>query len=251
MGWSSGGQCQTINALWFRRVKKMAIVKNKEEIQNIKRACKITDDIFQKIISDFRFSTERELMLSVRSEIKSRGLREAFPPIVSGNARAGNEIHPKSTNEKLKGFVIIDFGVRVNGYCSDMTRTVFVGKPTAKDKALYALVLGAKQKAERVAKVGTKCAAADAAARKALERYKKYFIHTLGHGVGKRIHEKPVIFFKREIPVFEENSVVTIEPGIYIPNNLGIRIEDTYVVEKKGVRALTHSPQKLLIFPAC
>ncbi len=225
----------------------MALQKNKSEIANIEKACRITDEIFSDIIELFRFTTERELMLHIRREIKKRGLREAFPPIVSGGARAGNEIHPKSTHSVLEGFVIIDFGVRVNGYCSDMTRTVFVGKPTAKDKALYKLVLDSKEKSAKLAKPGSKCAAADAAARKVLGAYKKYFIHTLGHGVGKRIHEMPRMYFKRPDDTFEEGMAVTIEPGIYLPGKLGIRIEDTYVVEKGGLRALTKSPKSLLV----
>ena len=222
--------------------------KNKTEIKNIEKACAITDQIFEKIIGNFCFTTERELALFIKREIKNRGLREAFPPIVTSGPRAGNSIHPKPTNEKLEGFVIIDFGVRINGYCSDMTRTIFVGKPTSKDKELYMLISNSKKAGQMCTKPHTKCAAADAAARNALGVYKKYFIHTLGHGVGKRIHEKPRIYFKREEDIFLENMIVTIEPGIYIPNKLGIRIEDTYLVEKNGLRALTHSPQNLLVF---
>ena len=225
----------------------MALQKTKTEIAAIAKACEITDEIFAEIIGDFRWSTERELMLFIRHEIKKRGLREAFPPIVSGGARAGNEIHPKSTDAVLEGFVIIDFGVRVNGYCSDMTRTIYVGNPTQKDRALYQRVQKAKQAGEKAARVGELCADADAAARLAMGSYKKYFIHTLGHGVGKRIHEKPIIFFKRTEPVFELDSVITIEPGIYIPKVAGIRIEDTYLMTKKGPLALTHSRQNFVI----
>jgi Xaa-Pro aminopeptidase len=227
----------------------MALQKTKVEIESVAKACKITDEIFAEIIGFFRFTTERELMLHIRREIKKRGLREAFPPIVSSGARAGTEIHPKSTHSVLEGFVIIDFGVRVNGYCSDMTRTVFVGKPTMKDRTLYKLVLDSKERSAKLAKPGMKCAEADALARKTLGTYKKYFIHTLGHGVGKRIHELPRMYFKREQDVFLENMIVTIEPGIYIPKKLGIRIEDTYAVEKQGLKALTRSPEKLLVFP--
>ena len=227
---------------------KKMLIKNKTEIEYIAKACEITDEIFLQIIKSFTFTTERELALFIKKEIKKRGLREAFPPIVTSGVRAGNSIHPKPTNEKLKGFVILDFGVRVHGYCSDMTRTIFVGKPTEKDKKLYKLIFESKKAGEKTVKPNTVCAAADAAARKALGQYKEYFIHTLGHGVGKRIHEKPRIYFKREEDVFLENMVVTIEPGIYIPNKLGIRIEDTYLIEKRGVRALTCSTQKLLVF---
>ena len=227
----------------------MGIIKNEEEIRYIEQACRITDAIFSGVISNFSFRTERELALYIRKEIKRLGLREAFPPIVTSGLRAGDDIHPKPTDSVLEGFVIIDFGVRIAGYCSDMTRTIFVGTPTAKDRELYTLVAKAKAKGEKAAKAGAACAAADAAARESMGQHKKYFIHTLGHGVGKRIHEKPRIYFKSTEDMFLENMVVTIEPGIYIPKKLGIRIEDTYVVEKNGLRSLTISPQKLLVFP--
>ena len=226
----------------------MSQIKTKKEIASIRKACKSTDDIFSGIISDFTFTTEQELARFIKREIKRRGLREAFPPIVTSGARAGNSIHPKPTTEMLEGFVILDFGVRVDGYCSDMTRTIFVGKPTEEDRDFYALVARAKQKGEKAVKPGLSCAAADLVARESMDEAKKYFIHTLGHGVGKRIHERPRIYFKSAEDSFSENMVVTVEPGIYIPERLGIRIEDTYLVTKDGPEALTLSQQKLLVF---
>lgn len=227
----------------------MATIKTKAEIMHIAKACEITDEIFNKIIGNFHFKTEYELFLFIRREIKNRGLREAFPPIVTSGPRAGNSIHPKPTQEGLGGFVIIDFGVRIHGYCSDMTRTIFVGTPTKKARELYALVLKSKKAAEKKVQAGAFCAAADAAARTTLGFYKKYFIHTLGHGVGKRIHENPKIFYKRATEIFAKNMAITIEPGIYIPEKLGIRIEDTYVVAAFDLRSLTQSPRNLLVFP--
>ncbi len=221
----------------------MSLIKNKTEIKKVAEACRITDEIFSGILNDFYFETEKELAAFIRKEIKKRGLREAFPPIVTSGPRAGNSIHPKPTDEKLKGFVIVDFGVRVGGYCSDMTRTIFVGKPTLQDKRLYAIVLDSKEKSAAASKPGSLCADSDILARKTLGRYAKYFIHTLGHGVGKRIHEKPIIFFKKTEDRFLKNMIVTIEPGIYIPDRLGIRIEDTYVVEDDGLRPLSLSSQ--------
>ena len=227
----------------------MSLQKTNSEIKNIERACKITDEIFSQVVSNFFFKTERELALYIRREIKKRGLREAFPPIVTSDARAGNEIHPKYTESLLQGFVIIDFGVRVDGYCSDMTRTIYVGKPTKKEKDIYAKILSAKKAGEKMVRHGTVCALADKASRIALGTLSKYFIHTLGHGVGRRIHELPRMYFKREKDVFLENMIVTVEPGIYIPDKLGIRVEDTYLVTKKDAVPLTRSPQKLIIFP--
>ncbi len=227
----------------------MPIIKNKTEIKKIQKACQITDKIFSQIIHDFYFTTEIELARYIKKQIAQRGLRQAFPPIVTSGGRAGDSIHPKPTKEKLQGFVIIDFGVRVGGYCSDMTRTIFVGKPTATDRKIYSLVLASKKSAEKKVRAGALCAEADAIARKTLGAYKKYFIHMLGHGVGKRIHENPKIYFKRTVETFLENMVVTVEPGLYIPGKLGVRIEDTYLVEAQKARSLVFSPQKMLIFP--
>jgi Xaa-Pro dipeptidase len=226
----------------------MPVIKNKTEIAHVEKACQITDEIFSLITTDFYFKTELELARFIKKQIKQRGLREAFPPIVASGPRAGNSIHPKPTNEKLEGFVIIDFGVRIHGYCSDMTRTIFVGTPKSSDKKIYDLVLASKKSAEKKARTGARCAESDMIARKTLGAYKKYFIHTLGHGVGKRIHENPKIYYKRTEELFLENMIITIEPGVYLPNKLGIRIEDTYAIEKKGLRSLTKSSQKLLVF---
>ena len=114
----------------------MAQIKTTEEIVKIKKACRVTDAIFERIVGNFYFKTEIELRDFILSEIKKRGLKPSFPPIVSASKRAGNEIHPQSTDKALVGFVIIDFGVIYEHYMSDMTRTIFVGKPTNEDEML-------------------------------------------------------------------------------------------------------------------
>ncbi len=228
----------------------MAQIKTKAEIAKIKKACEITDQIFKKIISNFKWKTELELRDFIAAEIKRRGLKPSFPPIVTSGARAGNEIHPKPTAEKLEGFVILDFGVIYQNYMSDMTRTVFVGRPSTEDRKIYEKVLKAKTEAEKLVLKDVKAAFADLKAREVMGKDNKYFIHTLGHGVGTRIHEAPRIYWRRTRPYFRENMVVTIEPGVYIPNKLGIRIEDTGVVTAQGYVPLTQSTQELLVFPA-
>jgi Xaa-Pro aminopeptidase len=227
----------------------MAQVKTKTEIAKIKKACEITDQIFKKIVSNFKWKTEIELRDFISAEIKKQGLKPSFPPIVTSGARAGNDIHPKSTDAKLEGFVILDFGVIYQTYMSDMTRTVFVGTPTKKDRELYNMVLRSKLESEKLVQKDVKTAFADLKAREVMGEYNKYFIHTLGHGVGTRIHEAPRIYWNRTRSYFRENMIVTVEPGIYIPNTLGIRIEDTGVVTSQGFSALTLSPQELLAFP--
>ncbi len=236
----------------------MALVKNKTQIDKIKKACKITDSIFTEIIKhlrqDLRGSTEIQLRDFILEQIKKRGLKESFPPIVTCGKRAGNEIHPQSTNNKLSGFVIIDFGVIYKKYMSDMTRTIYVAcpslsrtGPSKEEKEIYNLMLKSQELGINIASPGVYCADLDEIVRNSLGKYKKYFIHTLGHGVGTKIHEKPIIYFKNKKDILKENMIITIEPGIYIKNKYGIRIEDTCQIVKKGCIALTKSTKELIV----
>lgn len=228
----------------------MAQIKTKEEIENIKKACRETDAIFKNILKFLKKNknvTEIDLQKFILSEIKSRGLRPSFPPIVTSGKNAGNDIHPKPTDKKLSGFVIIDMGVKVNGYCSDMTRTIFVGTPTLEQKKIYDLVLQSEMAGIREVKSGVHTYKIDEVCRKSLDRYVKYFIHMTGHGVGKLIHENPKIYFKLTKPLLAENMIITVEPGVYIKNKLGIRIEDTILVTKKGSVILTKSDKSLIV----
>ncbi len=114
----------------------MAIIKTSQEIAYIKTACQITDKIFKKTLNyiiQHKECTEIEVRDFILNQIKEFKLKPSFVPIVTSGPRAGNEIHPRSTQNKIKGFVIIDLGVRVSGYCSDMTRTIYVGTPLNKD----------------------------------------------------------------------------------------------------------------------
>jgi Xaa-Pro aminopeptidase len=225
----------------------MAQVKRKDEIIKIKKACQITDAIFSNIIKNFNFKTEIELRDFIVDEIKKRGLKSSFPPIVTSGKRAGNEIHPKSTDNKMSGFVIIDFGVIYEKYMSDMTRTIYAGVPTKEDKDIYKLLLQSEELGINIAAKDVNCADVDEVVRNSLGKYKKYFIHMLGHGVGTKIHEEPKLYYKLTKPILKENMIITIEPGIYIKNKLGIRIEDTCLITKKGCVSLTKSPKDLIV----
>jgi Xaa-Pro aminopeptidase len=142
--------------------------------------------------------------------------------------------------------VIIDFGVVYQKYMSDMTRTIYVGTPGKEEKDIYNLLLSSQELGITMASVGIHCADVDDIVRKSLGKYKKYFIHTLGHGVGTRIHELPRLYYKTTKPILKENMVITIEPGLYIKNKLGMRIEDTCLINKKGCVTLTKSPKNLI-----
>jgi Xaa-Pro aminopeptidase len=230
----------------------MAHIKTKEELTRIQKACEITDEIFSRIIRGLKkgeWKTEQELYRFIKNEIARRKLKPSFDPIVTSGSRAGNEIHPKPTNAPMRGFVILDFGVIYKGQMSDMTRTVYLGMPSEKEKKLYMLLLRSQEESMQLLFPGSKCFIADLYARAVLGRYSKYFIHTLGHGVGARIHEAPRIFCKRTKPYVYENMALTVEPGIYIKNKLGMRIEDTCRIDAQGPVSLTKSPKELLIFP--
>jgi len=226
----------------------MAQIKPKEEILKIKKACRTTDAIFDVILKqDLKSMTEIELRDFILIEIKKRKLKPSFPPIVAGGKRAGNEIHPKPTDNKLSGFVIIDFGVIYQKYMSDMTRTIYVGAPKKEEKEIYDLLLKSEELGINIASVGMYCADVDDIVRKSLGKYKKYFIHMLGHGVGTKIHEEPKLYYKLTKPILKENMVITIEPGLYMKNKLGIRIEDTCLMTKKGCIPLTKSKKDPIV----
>jgi Xaa-Pro aminopeptidase len=165
----------------------------------------------------------------------------SFPTIVASGERSAFP-HGTASEAKLprRGFVTLDFGVILNGYCSDMTRTVHLGRPTAREREAYDAVLAAQENAVAAVAAGMKAGDVDEAARSVLREAKlaDYFTHSTGHGVGLEIHESPRIAMAQQT-LLTKGMVITIEPGIYIPGAFGLRIEDTVVVERRGCRVLT------------
>jgi Xaa-Pro aminopeptidase len=147
-----------------------------------------------------------------------------------------------------RGFCTLDFGVLLDGYCSDMTRTVHLGKPTTREWDVYHLVLEAQVAAVEAVRPGVTCGEVDEAARSVLRKVKldKFFTHSTGHGVGLEIHEGPRLASKQE-QVLEQGMVVTIEPGVYIPGEFGVRIEDMVLVTASGGDVLTAASPKVWI----
>jgi len=221
-------------------------VKTTEEITYIKKACTITDTIFSRLISNFTFSTEREVADFLNAQIKKYSEGRAFPVIVAAGKNAADPHHIPD-NTELSGFIVIDFGVIYKKYRSDMTRTIFIGRPHKEERKLYKTVLKSLEESRAVIAPDIKCSFADLRAREVLgEDLSRNFIHALGHGVGKRIHEYPVISSRSKFS-FRENMIVTVEPGVYFKKWGGIRIEDTCLVTKHGCVALTHSTKDLLV----
>jgi len=220
----------------------LRIIKNKQEIEYIKNAAKIGDFIFQKVLKRVKRTwTECQLKTFIQTEILLAGCTESFETIVATGKNAAHP-HHVSTSTKLKGFSVIDFGVKYRGYCSDMTRTLYFGKPTVKEKEMYYTVLNVQQAAQSMIKVGVHCSTLDQFVRKKLG---KHFCHSLGHGIGVEIHEKPSLSSLSK-ETFQEGYVFTIEPGVYVKGKYGIRIEDDYVLHSGKVEALTKSKKTLI-----
>ncbi len=220
--------------------RKLRMVKTPEEIAILKEGCKITDRIFEKCMSNFKsFRTESDVSAFLEYETKKLGHDVSFKPIVaSGNGSSIPHYSPRNIPLK-KGFCVIDFGIKYKGYCTDMTRTVFIGKMSEKETAFYNLVLDSQLAAINASGKGVKCSDVYNACVKKLGKYKKNFIHGLGHGVGVEIHEQPNLKPVGS-DILDDNIVFTVEPGIYFPKKFGIRIEDTVALIDEKIEVLTN-----------
>ncbi len=207
-------------------------IKTQIEINKIREACKITDEIIEKCIDNFKkFKTEAAVMEYIESQTKKLGLLNSFQTIVASGRNAALPHHITSKKKLKRGFCVIDFGIKFENYCSDMTRTLFIGKPSEKEKGLYNLVLKAQLKSIKNSKIGVKVSDVEIACRKILGKYEKYFIHSLGHQIGIDVHEGTFRLSSKSNDILQKCMVFTIEPGIYINDKLGIRIEDTVLLE--------------------
>ncbi len=168
--------------------------------------------------------------------IVAAGLRSAMP-----HGRATTALLPR------RGFVTMDFGIIHKGYCSDMTRTVFLGKPKPEERRTYEAVLEAQENAVNAVAPGASCAEVDEAARSVLRRegLAEAFTHSTGHGVGLEIHEPPRVGAGQTTRL-QTGMVITIEPGVYLPGKYGIRIEDMVAVTRSGGQVLTPAPKALI-----
>lgn len=227
----------------------MPQIKTSDEIQKIKYACQITDKIFielRKYLSKNTKITEKQLESWLLDQIKQAWCTPSFHPIIAAWANAAHP-HWRADDTVLHGFVVIDFGVVYKKYMSDMTRSIYIGKPSKKEIALYTTVLQSQLDSMKYIKPGRYCKDAHWIAATTLGEYKKYFIHSLWHGIGTIIHEDPRINPKSKTS-FKKNMCVTVEPGVYIEGKLWIRIEDTCLVTEKWYQQLTKSTKKLLCF---
>ncbi len=232
-------------------MEKMREIKDDYEIECINESQKITDKAFSELLSLITPNmTEIEVAAELEYSMKKNGSEcTAFDTIaVSGDASA----HPHGTprNCKLKrGFLTLDFGAKYKGYCSDMTRTIVIGKADFEIKKLYNTVLSAQRAALEYLMCGADAGEADKKARDiidACEEYKGTFGHSLGHSVGLFIHESPILSVKSFGRVLRCGEILTVEPGIYLYGKYGCRIEDMVKIEEDGIHNFTKSPKELI-----
>lgn len=231
-------------------VEKLRAIKDEHEIALIREAARIADQAFAHILSFLKEGiTEKDIALELEYFMKKNGASDlSFSTIVASGVFSALP-HAVPTGKKLeKGdFVVMDFGCIYGGYCSDMTRTVVIGKPSSKHREIYETVLTAQKLALEAITPFVKGKEIDKVAREYITNkgYGEYFGHGLGHSVGMEVHENPRFSFNEE-NVIEPGTVITVEPGIYIPEFGGVRIEDLVVVREQGIENLTISPKDLI-----
>jgi Xaa-Pro aminopeptidase len=235
-------------------VEKLRLVKQPAEIELLKRAAAITDATFAHLCAWIQPGmTEKEVQWEVTRKMLELGADgTAFETIVASGPN-GSMPHAHASQRRIERgeLITIDMGARYKGYCADMTRTICLGEPSeTRMVELYEIVLLAMKTCEAGLKAGISGKAADALARDVLASHDlaDYYIHGTGHGIGLQIHEGPGLSPRSpEEMILPAGSVVTVEPGVYIPGWSGLRIEDSGVVTETGFEVLTQSPTNLVI----
>lgn len=226
----------------------LRMIKDEEEIANTKRACEITDECFNMLLKYIKPGlTEKQIARKIQDFYNDNSEGESFETIVASGENSSKP-HAVPTDRKIEknDIITIDMGCKVNGYCSDMTRTIFVGGITEEQKRIYELVLSNQKRVLNEIEDGANIKTISRGVESDFNLNNQTLIHALGHGVGLEIHEAPAVSIRNDSSL-KENMIITDEPGIYIPGNFGIRIEDTLLVTKKGAIALTESSKECII----
>lgn len=232
-------------------VERLRVVKDADEIARIRTAAAVADAALAQILEQGLVGrTERELADALEQAMRAQGAqRPAFDSIVAaGPHGALPHAQPRDVEVGAGEMVVIDWGAEVDGYCSDCTRTVATGEPTDEAREVYELVLAAELAGVDAVHAGAGGREVDAAARTVIEAagHGEHFGHGLGHGVGAEIHEAPRLSTRSDDEL-QSGNVVTVEPGVYLPGRLGVRIEDLVVVGEQGCEILSSLDKQLLV----
>jgi Xaa-Pro aminopeptidase len=232
-------------------VEQLRTVKEPGEVDRIREACALADQALEQVLAEgLAGRTERDAALALEIAIRKLGAESiGFEPIVAAGAHgASAHAAPRDAEIPSGQLVVIDWGARVDGYCSDCTRTIATGEPGGEAREVYELVLRAQLAGLDAVRAGVAAREVDAAARQVIGAggHRERFGHGLGHGVGLDIHEDPRLTQSSEYEL-EAGNTVTIEPGVYIPGSFGVRIEDLVVVTAEGCEILTSIPKELRV----
>ncbi|WP_302104757.1 M24 family metallopeptidase [Polycladomyces zharkentensis] len=232
-------------------VEKLRETKDADELETLRRAARIVDEVFAEILKEIRPGLrERDIAFRLEFLMREKGAdSSSFDIIVASGPRSALPHGVASDRVLEKGdLVTLDFGALYEGYCSDITRTIVLGKPNERQREIYDIVLHAQQAALEAVRPGVTGRDVDKVARDIItdRGYGEQFGHSTGHGIGLEIHEAPTLSVNGET-VLQSGMVVTVEPGIYLPGFGGVRIEDDVVVTEQGKEVLTHSPKNLIV----
>ena len=245
--WPNGPQVRSYDSL----LSPLTVVKTDDEIRRMRRAQEISDDVFEEMLPLIEPGvSEREVAAEIVYRHLKRGAEAmSFEPIVaSGPNGALPHARPSDRRFADGDLVVLDFGCFVEGYASDMTRTVGLGKPESDALEAYSVVRRAQEAAQSAARSGIKACELDRIARGLIEEagLGGAFAHGLGHGLGLRVHESPRLAAASD-EILPDGAVVTIEPGVYIPGRFGVRIENAVILGPEGCIALPQSPTDLIL----
>jgi Xaa-Pro aminopeptidase len=231
-------------------VEQARMVKDEDEIACLRSAVMLGASLFDRALEIIRPGVrETEVAAEMEHAARKAGAEAmSFETIIASGERSALP-HGRASQAAIPGeaFVVCDFGVILSGYCSDMTRTVYVGRPAAEARGVYQVVKQAQLAAVDAVAPGISVGDVDRAARKSLQKsgLAKYFPHSTGHGVGLEIHEAPRVA-AGQTEILQPGMVITIEPGVYLPGKWGVRIEDMVVVTERGCEVLTPTSKELV-----
>lgn len=232
------------------KVRNLRLLKDEKELKILREACALADYAIEVGVQEIKEGkSELDVLAAIEYALKRKGVNEmSFSTMVLTGANAASPHGTPGLTKIQKGdLVLFDLGVVVDGYCSDITRTVAFGEINDKQREIYETVLKGQLAAIEASKPGRTCAEVDLAARNIIREagYGGFFPHRLGHGLGISVHEFPSLTETNQM-ILQEGMVYTIEPGIYVPNVAGVRIEDDVYVTKDGVEILTKFPKELV-----
>ncbi|MGB9975681.1 M24 family metallopeptidase [Thermovenabulum sp.] len=234
-----------------RLMEELRIIKTRDEIEKLKKAAAVADEVAEKIAGYIKPGmTEKDIKEIVEKMLLEFGGEElAFETIVaSGPNSSKPHYNEYSRTIQEKDVIILDFGCRVGGFCSDISRTYFVGEPTEEQRKIYDIVLKANIKGEVAVREGVTAEEVDRAARNVIKEagYGEFFFNRVGHGIGFGVHEAPYIMEGNKT-VLKSGMAFSVEPGIYIPGKFGMRVEDIVVVTENGCEVLNKATKDMIV----